>query len=198
MSNESPPHNTSRAFPFFYFSIRQGILLPSLQFEVTIISFILIDGYNLIGTAHSDLQAERKSLVNLLAAYHKSTGHDITVVFDGWRSGSSREEITAVAGVKIIYSRLGDKADLVIKRIIDAAHKELTVITSDRDIMSHAWAKRCVPVQSHLFEPYLNKNRSGHASFEEPGEEDEPETRGGNPRMPSRREKALIRVLKKL
>ncbi|MGC2061495.1 MAG: NYN domain-containing protein [Thermodesulfovibrionales bacterium] len=193
---DQDPHNPPQVF--FYFSVRRGILLPSLQFEVTIISFILIDGYNLIGTAHSDLRAERNGLVSQLSAYHKTKGHDITLVFDGWQSGSQHEVATTVAGIKIIYSRLGDKADLVIKRIIDAAHKELIVITSDRDIMAHAWAKGCVPVQSYIFEPYLNKNSSDPGPFEEPAEEDEPETRKGNPRMPSRREKTLSRVLKKL
>lgn len=165
---------------------------------MTTISSILIDGYNLIGTAHADLQAERNGLVSHLAAYHKTKGHDITVVFDGWRSGSHREETTTIAGVKIIYSRLGDKADLVIKRIIDAADRELIVITSDRDIMLHAWAHGCVPVQSHIFEPYLNRISRGPDHVEEPADEDEPEVRKGNPRTPSRREKALTRVLKKL
>lgn len=162
---------------------------------MTIISIILIDGYNLIGTAHADLQAERNRLVSHLAAYRKTKGHDITVVFDGWRMGSHREETTTVAGIKIIYSRLGDKADLVIKRIIDAADRELIVITSDRDIMLHAWAHGCVPVQSPVFEPYLSGSTD---RGDEPEEEDAPETRKGNPRMPSRREKALSRVLKKL
>ena len=200
MSNREHPHRPPEAF--FYFSVRRGILLPSLQFEVTIISFILIDGYNLLGTAHSDMQDERNRLISQLSAYHKAKGHDITVVFDGWRAGSHREETATVAGIKIIYSRLGDKADLVIKRIIDAADKELIIITSDRDIMAHAWGHGCVPVQSHLFEPRLIRNSKGPVNGPDPveddGKEDETETKKGNARMPSRREKALARVLKKL
>ncbi|MBA4373845.1 MAG: hypothetical protein C0402_13420 [Thermodesulfovibrio sp.] len=199
MSNIFPGHSHPlNAAVFFYFSLPQGILLALSQSEETTISFILIDGYNLIGTAHNDLQAERSRLVRQLSAYHKTKGHDITVVFDGWQAGGLREETTIVAGVKVIYSRLGDKADLVIKRIMDTAAKELIVITSDRDIMAHAWAKGCVPVQSRLFEPCLAKSSSPHAYVEESGDEDEPEIRRGNPRMPSRREKALTRVLKKL
>jgi uncharacterized protein len=169
-----------------------------LQFEVTIISFILIDGYNLIGTSHADLQAARNRLIGELSFYHKTKGHAITVVFDGWQAGSHREETATVAGVKIIYSRLGDKADLVIKRAIDAAGKELIVVTSDRDIMAHAWAHGCVPVPSHLFEPCLRGTCEGPEPGEQPEEDDERGERKGNPRMPSRREKALARVLKRL
>ncbi len=159
---------------------------------------LIIDGYNLIGIAHNDLQAARSRLIERLALYHKKKGHDLTVVFDGWKAGTHREEKTTVAGVKIIYSRLGDRADLVIKNIIDQSGNELVVVTSDRDIMSHAWSKGCVPVQSHLFEPLLERSGRGPEHPDEPEEEDLPAPGRGNPRMPSRREKALARVLKKL
>lgn len=169
-----------------------------MQSEETTISIILIDGYNLIGTAHADLQAGRNRLITQLSAYRKATGHEITVVFDGWRAGSHREETSTIGGVKVVYSRLGDKADLVIKRTIDAASRELIVITSDRDIMAHAWAKDCVPVQSHLFEPYLTRESGQQEGPDAGDDEEEPAARKGNPRTPSRREKALARVLKKL
>jgi hypothetical protein len=161
-------------------------------------SFIIIDGYNLIGTTHGNLQAERNSLISLLAAYRKTKEHDITVVFDGWQSGSQREETAVIASVRVIYSRLGDKADLVIKRLIDRADKELIIITSDRDIMAHAWAHGCVPVPSHIFEPYLSRTNKDFAPEEDPDDEETAEQKRGNPRMPSRREKSLAKVLKKL
>jgi len=81
---------------------------------------IIIDGYNLIGTAHRDLAHQRDALVARLVAYRKLRGHDLTVVFDGWKSGGGRESAANVGGVKVIYSRLGDTADTVIKRIISS------------------------------------------------------------------------------
>ncbi|MBU4321109.1 MAG: NYN domain-containing protein, partial [Nitrospinae bacterium] len=54
-------------------------------------SSIIIDGYNLIGIHHKDLESQRQRLVERLAEYKKIKGHYITVVFDGWKSGSGEE-----------------------------------------------------------------------------------------------------------
>jgi predicted RNA-binding protein with PIN domain len=53
-------------------------------------AFLLIDGYNLIGTAHRDLEKARNNLVSKLSKYSAQNGHDITVVFDGWKDGQAR------------------------------------------------------------------------------------------------------------
>jgi hypothetical protein len=94
------------------------------------ISSIIIDGYNLIGIDHHDLNRQREQLIQSLIDYKKIRGHDITVVFDGWKSGSGREEQFTTGGVRVIYSRLGEKADAVIKRIISREKKEWIAITS--------------------------------------------------------------------
>lgn len=168
------------------------------------ISSIIIDGYNLIGIHHTDLNSERNSLIGRLAEYGKLKGHDITVVFDGWKSGSHKDETAVVAGVRVIYSRLGDKADLVIKRTISSIRKEWIVITSDREIMAHAWAEGSVPVPSEVFESFLLRSGSHMAGdFEPLPDEDDGPVAGkghvkGNARRLSRKDKALQRVLKKL
>ncbi|MBI5640496.1 MAG: NYN domain-containing protein [Nitrospirae bacterium] len=166
--------------------------------EVVGISSLIIDGYNLIGISHRDLRAEREGLVSRLAAYRQVKGHDITVVFDGWKSGGAREESLIVTGVKIIYTRLGDTADSVIRRIISREKKEWIVISSDREIISSAWTNGCVPVPSDEFRKIIgNADRSPGGGYDLI-EEDEPHQRKGNPRMPSKKEKAMLRVLKKL
>ncbi|MBI5632694.1 MAG: NYN domain-containing protein [Nitrospirae bacterium] len=180
------------------------------------ISSIIIDGYNLIGTQHRDLQKQREGLIRQLIAYRKLRGHDITIVFDGWKSGSHNQEQTITGGIRIIYSRLGDKADEVIKTMIGQVRKEWIVITSDREIMDHAWKNHSVPVPSDQFlrlleqsihrnlpQPLLSKEGSmlsGHDTKcdYEPLEDDEDMPQKGNPRQPSKKEKALMRVLKKL
>jgi hypothetical protein len=96
------------------------------------ISSIIIDGYNLIGIEHNDLNRQREKLIRLLIEYKKIKGHEITVVFDGWKSGSGKEEQSTTGGVRVIYSRLAEKADAVIKRIISKERKEWIVISSDR------------------------------------------------------------------
>ena len=108
-----------------------------------------------------------------LAEYKKIKGHDITVVFDGWKSGSGEESHSVTGGIKVIYSRLGEKADAVIKRIVSSEKKQWIVITSDREIADHAWANGSVVVSSDEFSDILGKPlRVGKGEFE-PLDEDE-------------------------
>lgn len=164
-------------------------------------SSLIIDGYNFIGTSHRDLSAKREELVRLLSEYRKVKGHDITVVFDGWKSGSAREETLVTGGIKVIYSRLGENADSVIKRIISREKKEWIVVSSDREIISSAWANGCVPVSSSEFQEALEEaGKSPTGDYDLLPEEDvEGHGKGkGNPRMASKKEKALLRALRKL
>lgn len=77
--------------------------------------------------------------------------------------------------------------------------KERIVITSDREIAEHAWSRGAVPVPSAQFMERLERNdlRPAGTSGDEGNGEDEMRGRG-NPRQPSKKEKALIRVLRKL
>lgn len=136
----------------------------------------------------------------MLIGYKKIKSHDITVVFDGWKSGGGREEQSITGGVRVIYSRLGEKADSVIKRIITMERKEWIVITSDRDIMSYAWSIGSVPVPSSEFQSMLEKGDLSPAGEYDLIEEDSDEgrKRKGNPQMLSKKERALLRVLRKL
>jgi uncharacterized protein len=130
-------------------------------------------------------------------------GHEITVVFDGWKSGGAREETLKTGGVAVIYSRLGENADYVIKRIISRDKKEWIVVTSDRDIAGFAWANGCIAVPSERFRTVMGQTGSSIGGEYEPLYEDEDEGPGsrrgkGNPRTLSKKEKALMRALRKL
>ena len=162
------------------------------------ISSIIIDGYNLIGIHHRDLEKQREMLINSLIEYRKKKGHDITVVFDGWKTGEAQESRSVVGGIKVIYSKIGEKADSVIKHMISSDRREWIAVTSDREIADHAWASGSIPVTSADF--LKATERKIPSSFpEEEDEEDyrEPQ-RKGNPRKPSKREKAIKRALSKL
>jgi len=163
------------------------------------ISSIIIDGYNLIGIQHRDLQKKREELIRQLIAYKNLKGHDITVVFDGWKSGGHKEEQTVTGGIRVIYSRLGDKADRVIKKMIEQERKEWIVITSDREIMAHAWSFDSVPVTSDQFMHILEDAGNIAAGEYEPLEEDDhtPPRKGSSQRL-SKKEKAFRRALRKL
>ncbi|MFZ3122931.1 MAG: NYN domain-containing protein [Thermodesulfovibrionales bacterium] len=162
-------------------------------------SSIIIDGYNLIGIHHKDLESQRQRLVERLAEYKKIKGHDITVVFDGWKSGSGEESHSVTGGIKVIYSRLGEKADAVIKRIISSEKKQLIVITSDREIADHAWANGSVVVSSDEFSDILGKPlKVETGEFDMIGEDEYEMPKKGSPRRLSKKEKAKMRALSKL
>ena len=136
-------------------------------------------------------------LIASLIEYRKGRGHDITVVFDGWKTGEARESQSVTGGIRVIYSRIGEKADSVIKRIVSSERRECIVVTSDRDIADHTWASGSIPVPS---EDFLRATERKAASFfGEEDEEDYPEfQRKGSSRKLSRKEKALRRALSKL
>jgi len=123
---------------------------------------IIIDGYNLIRLSASFRQYERisleegrKALLRSLAAYRKNRGHSLTVVFDGWSGGAPDEERDSQGGVEIIYSRLGEKADEVIKRLAENGVEEIIVVTSDREIATYAIHRGKSVVSSQKFEALL-------------------------------------------
>lgn len=162
------------------------------------ISFIILDGYNIIGTSHRDLEAQREKLVQSLIKYREARGHDIVVVFDGWKAGSGSENTVVKGGVKIIYSRLGENADSVIKRILSAEKREWIVVSSDRDIASHAWAAGSIPISSGDFQQFACRTTET-ADLEDSDESPESGRYGkGNPHRPSKKEKAVQRALNRL
>jgi uncharacterized protein len=137
---------------------------------------ILIDGYNLIRQSDTlrrlervSLEAGRQALISFLAGYRRRKGHSITVVFDGWESGSAQEERDYKAGIDIIYSRRGEKADEVIKRITAHTDEEVIVVSSDREIFSFAQRRGKTALSSPEFEAIINK-----ASDEMPPSDDNP------------------------
>ncbi|HAK89813.1 MAG: hypothetical protein A2077_02055 [Nitrospirae bacterium GWC2_46_6] len=155
------------------------------------------------------MEKARDSFIELLISYKKLKAHDITVVFDGHKSGAGTEHVSVSGGVKIIYSRLGERADDVIKRIVSTDKKEWIVVSNDRDIVNHAWSMNSIPVSSERFFEIVSK-RSGQAvsgtreysdadlSYKDAEYDDYPDVQKGNPYRLSKKEKAVRRALGKL
>ncbi len=162
------------------------------------IPHIIIDGYNVTGIYHKDLEKARHSLISDIVGYRKMNAHDITIVFDGYKSGMSVEQISFTGNVRVIYTRLGEKADDVIKRIVSGEHFEWIVVTGDRDIADHAWKSGSVPVPPEKFMNTISR-RHEITTDDTPDDEGETvQTRKGNPFRLSKKEKAIKRVLSKL
>jgi predicted RNA-binding protein with PIN domain len=162
-------------------------------------SFLLIDGYNLIGTFHKNLSGAREKLLLQLHKYKGIKGHDITVVFDGWKSGGQHEKSFTTGGITVIYSRIGETADAVIKRIMGRGSREWIVISSDRDIRAASWASGSIPVSADEFLSALERaETSFRGEYERLEDSDYPTRQKGNPKKLSKKEKTISRALQRL
>lgn len=173
-------------------------------------AYILIDGYNLIGTAHGNLEKARNDLIDQLQKYSQIKLHDITLVFDGWKSGHKDQTRIKAAHVTIIYSRLGEIADVVIRKMLTPDAKPWIIVSSDREIYDYAARKDFAAVTSDEFEVKLfralNENIGSIPDMHDE-EDDYPLPAGrqapknrfkGNPKKLSKREKKKQQALKKL
>jgi uncharacterized protein len=167
---------------------------------------LIIDGYNLLHVGRSltrlsatDLQRERERLIDRLATYRRNRFCDITVVFDGWQSGWVTENRGRQKGIDLVFSKLGEKADEVIKRMMKEKGAGVMVITSDREIARFAEKISVSVVPSEQFVERMEK------LVFRPQKEyngDEEENKGDKKKGPSRRlskkERRARAALKKL
>jgi predicted RNA-binding protein with PIN domain len=166
---------------------------------------LIIDGYNLL---HADrtlvplnpiqLQRERDHLVDQLSTYRSLRQKEITVIFDGWQGGWSTEKRERKKGIELVFSKLGEKADEVIKRLVREKGSGVAVVTSDREISRYAerMAVAVIPVDQFK-EKMENALTKGEKDFQDE-EERSGEKKKGPSRMLSKKEKRMRSALKKL
>ncbi len=109
---------------------------------------VIVDGYNLILRSprlrpgpNRTLQESRDMLVNLLAWMMGANDARFIVVFDGAEGGRPDE---TVSRVEIMWSRPPEKADDVIRRLVEkkvGGDEEITVVTADIEVARHARAE---------------------------------------------------------
>lgn len=160
---------------------------------------ILIDGYNLIGIAHDNLEKARNDLIQKLQSYSKLKNHQIILVFDGWKNGQRDETKIKTAGLTIIYSRLGEKADLTIRKKLSSSNEHWIVVSSDREIYDYAAKKDHAALSSGEFEEKLysaldNLNKDSVDDYISRSSA----RSGGNPRKLSKKQKKKLQALRKL
>lgn len=154
------------------------ILTASLAFlslhEAFMPIHIIIDGYNLIRQSRSfsdidslDLQRGREALLDSLVSYRKVRKHRITVVFDGSGAPSFSTFTDRYKGIEIKYSRRGESADTVIKKMSDRLKEKALIVSSDRDIVDHAVSEGSAAISSREFETIM-VNRSHHINGQDP------------------------------
>jgi len=107
---------------------------------------VIVDAYNVIHRAPElrpgpgrTLRDSREKLVNLLS-WAVGTGAKFIVVFDGAEGGGKDGHS---GRIEIVYSRPPEKADDVIRRLVEDRVERVdrvTVVTSDLEVARHARA----------------------------------------------------------
>ena len=166
---------------------------------------LIIDGYNLLHMTRSltqlsssELQWERDQLIHQLSAYRQLKPCEITIVFDGWQGGWNTEKREWKRGIELIFSKLGEKADEVIKRLVKEKGSGAIVITSDSEISKYAERMLAAVIPSDQFREKMDR---AALRIEKGFEEEEVEKgvkRKGPPKRLSKKEKRLRATLKKL
>ena len=161
---------------------------------------LIIDGYNLLALdkrLDRGLEQSRNSLINNLVRYRQAKPMNLTVVFDGWRSGSASETRLVQDGIAIVYSRLGEKADAVVIRLAREKNNGAVVVSSDREIRNAVERFGAVAIHAQEFSEVLQEldNRGGADEFDD--WQERPSDRGGANRL-SKTERKRQDKLKKL
>ena len=161
---------------------------------------LVVDGYNLIRqsatlSAKEELSLEdgRQALLERLRQYKRIRGHRITVVFDGANKLALAEEQTQEKGIKTIYSRQGESADSVIKRMCHHEGEKVLVVTSDRELASYVEKHGSVVIGSEDFEARIEMAFYGELK----GVEEEDEEGGWSPDRGTRKKGPAKRLSKK-
>lgn len=170
---------------------------------------IIIDGYNFIRQSRTlslldqeNLQIGREALVDLLAAYKKIMKHTITVVFDGKHSDAVSEQRHQMKGIRIVFSRHGELADAVIKRMAKAERERAVVVSSDNEIINFSASHGAATIGSGEFEEKVSMASymeiKGAAPEEGSGEGWQPTTKKKGPkrRLSKKDRKQKVKIKK--
>ena len=169
---------------------------------------VVIDGYNLIRqsdrlSAAEDVSTEqgREALLDLLIQYKKVKSHKITVVFDAAHGNSLAENKIRQRGITVIFSRQGELADDVIKRMAAKERERVIVVTSDHDIVNFALQRGATAIDSPEFEAKLTMasyaaEKGVDADDADKGWSETTKKKGPARRLSKRKRKSRIKINK--
>ena len=167
---------------------------------------LIIDGYNLLHAGRllvrpdaQALQRERSRLISCLSVYRRQKLCDVTVVFDGWQGGEFIESKERERGIDLVFSKRGETADEVIKRMVLKKGGGVIVITSDREISNFAerMAVSVIPSEQFLERMEQTALRPQRESSKDDDEDPGPSKKGPSKRL-SKRERRKRAALKKI
>ena len=97
---------------------------------------LIIDGYNLLPESGCK---DREELIQVLVAYRRRQGHEITLVFDGTHGGLGDYGHADTGSIKVVYTPLTVQADDHIEDLLEKLGGQNTlVVSSDRRLQRAA------------------------------------------------------------
>lgn len=124
---------------------------------------LLIDGYNLLKkikhSAHIS-DKERRNFIKKLNNYAHTKNLELIIVFDaGPYSWPMCEKVSKL--LEVVYSGVQESADDYIKKYVEAhKNRDILLITSDRELVTHARRHGIDALGSHEFADFLHANES--------------------------------------
>ena len=173
---------------------------------------VLIDGYNLLGKIHGgsglagkSFEQDRESIIQRLSVYAQRGKCAVTIVFDAWKQKGQLRQVAHRAGVTVMYSQAGEKADQVIQQLVRSGGKDVAVVSSDHEVLAVAKAHGAFTIRSEEFVQRLNKpsrpSRPSPGRRDGQGEEEVEPVRSkekkGNPRKLPKKVRQRNRIMKK-
>ncbi len=169
---------------------------------------VIIDGYNFIRQSddlreldRQALEFGREALIEKLVVYKRIKRHKVTLVFDGSQKYFFPENSSSWKGVGIKFSRHGETADSLIRKMAEREKEKAVVVSNDREVIRFAAARGAGIIESGDFEDKLlmaEMMASGAAMEEEGGGSQNRRGKTTKKKGPARKPpKSRRRILKK-
>ncbi len=111
---------------------------------------LIVDGYNVTKTGFGEvsLEQQRNRLIGAMAGLAAQTGAEVTVVFDG--ADRMVGLPPAPRGVRVLFSKKGEIADELIRRLVRAepSGRPIIVVSSDREVADSVRRHGAYPLSS--------------------------------------------------
>jgi uncharacterized protein len=131
--------------------------------------WILVDGYNVLfalgmvpaEVKRGDLQKARLALLNLLADGLGENAKRCTVVFDATKSPPKTPGDMTFRGIEVRFTKRREEADDLLTYLIKqcSAPKQLTVISSDHQLVDSAKRRKATSVKAERFLEWLEHQK---------------------------------------
>lgn len=120
---------------------------------------VVVDGYNVTKTGYANLPlaTQRDRLVQSLGVLAARTGAEVTCAFDG----ADRPPLMPPAprGVRVLFSRPGEPADDLIRRLVAAEPpgRPIVVVSSDREVAEGVRRSGAYPIAADILLRHLDR-----------------------------------------